>query len=151
MDDLISRQAAIDEIIAVYEWHDTVTKDRLIEHMRKLPSVHPEQVHTMDDLISREAALSCFHDWIDSRGDVHTADEIPEYDSIERLPSVQSEREKGEWIRHYCEDGNSDGWQCDQCAEWYYFGETKPNFCPNCGSDMRGEDDGGLNQQTGGD
>lgn len=60
--------------------------------------------------------------------------------NIENIPSAQPEHEKGEWIRHYCEDGNPDGWQCDQCAEWYYFGETKPNFCPNCGADMREEE-----------
>ena len=39
MDDLISRQAAIDEIKAVYEWHDTVTVDRLIQHFKALPTV----------------------------------------------------------------------------------------------------------------
>lgn len=45
----------------------------------------------MNDLISRQAALNCFHDWIDSRGDVHTADEIPEYNEIMELPSAQPE------------------------------------------------------------
>mgnify|MGYP007012483332 CR=1 FL=1 len=45
----------------------------------------------MDDTISRQAALNCFHDWIDSHGDVHTADEIPEYNEIMELPSAQSE------------------------------------------------------------
>ena len=43
----------------------------------------------MSDLIDRQAALDCFHDWIDKRGDVHTADEMPEYSAIEELPSVQ--------------------------------------------------------------
>lgn len=42
-----------------------------------------------NDLISRAGALSCFHDWIDQRGDVHTADEMPEYQRIEGLPSAQ--------------------------------------------------------------
>ena len=55
------------------------------------------------------------------------------------LPSAQPERMKGKWERHYCEDGNPDGWRCDNCDEWYYFGQTLPNFCPNCGADMRGE------------
>ena len=35
------------------------------------------------DLISRADALNCFRDWIDSHGDVHTADEMPEYQRIE--------------------------------------------------------------------
>lgn len=42
MSDLISRQAAIEEIKAVYEWHDTVTKERIIEHLIYLPSAEPE-------------------------------------------------------------------------------------------------------------
>lgn len=42
-----------------------------------------------NDLIHREDALNCFHDWIDQRGDVHTADEMPEYQRIEQLPTVQ--------------------------------------------------------------
>ena len=62
---------------------------------------------------------------------------------IDSMPTI-GERKKGEWTRHYCEDGNPDGWRCDQCAEWYYFGETKPNFCPNCGADMRGGQDGQI-------
>ena len=45
MDDLISRQAAIDEIKALYEWHDIVTEDRAIDHFKRLPSAQPEQ-HT---------------------------------------------------------------------------------------------------------
>lgn len=44
MDDLISRQAAIDDIKAMYEWHDVVTEDRLIEHMKRLPSAQPDSI-----------------------------------------------------------------------------------------------------------
>ena len=43
MSDLISRQAAIDEIKEIYEWHDNVTKERIIEHFKRLPSAEPEQ------------------------------------------------------------------------------------------------------------
>lgn len=38
------------------------------------------------DYISREAALSCFSDWIDRYGHEHTADEMVEYQKIEALP-----------------------------------------------------------------
>ena len=44
MDDLISRQAAIDEIKEIYEWHDNVTKERIIEHFVRLPSAQPERM-----------------------------------------------------------------------------------------------------------
>ena len=56
------------------------------------------------------------------------------------------DRKKGCWLR-YGEDGypnNEDTvfWQCDQCLE-QYTGRTKriPNFCPNCGADMREENE----------
>ena len=40
--DPISRQAAIDEMKALYEWHDTVTEDRTIDHLKRLPSAQLE-------------------------------------------------------------------------------------------------------------
>ena len=43
MSDTISRQAAIDEIKALYEWHEIVTEDRAIDHFKRLPSAQPEQ------------------------------------------------------------------------------------------------------------
>lgn len=49
----------------------------------------------MSDLIDREAALNCFHAWVDKYGDVHTPDDIPEYRAIEALPSVRPEQR---WI-----------------------------------------------------
>ena len=42
MDDLISRQTAIEEIKTVFEWHDTVTMERMIEHFNNLPSAQPD-------------------------------------------------------------------------------------------------------------
>lgn len=39
--DLISREAVIDDIKAMYEWHDVVTEDRLIEHMKMMPATQP--------------------------------------------------------------------------------------------------------------
>ena len=47
-----------------------------------------------NDTISRQAALDCFHDWADKRGDVHAADEMPEYRAIEALPPAGSGWEK---------------------------------------------------------
>lgn len=42
MEDTIYRQQAIDEIKEIYEWHDNVTKERIIEHFEQLPSAQPE-------------------------------------------------------------------------------------------------------------
>ena len=44
----------------------------------------------MRDLIDREAALNCFHSWVDQYGDVYTPDDNPEYQAIEALPSVEA-------------------------------------------------------------
>lgn len=56
--DLISRQAAIDEIKEIYEWHDNVTKERIIEHFKQLPSAQPETIRCKDCLwrIGRDCA-----------------------------------------------------------------------------------------------
>lgn len=49
----------------------------------------------------------------------------------------------GEWIRNF--DGNEWYWYCSNCkTEWYeedlwMGGNEFPNFCPNCGADMRKE------------
>ena len=56
---------------------------------------------------------------------------------------------KGEWM--YCREtgyGNPYGhFECSLCGDGYGY---KSNFCPNCGADMRGEVNGQLSQQTGG-
>lgn len=97
----------------------------------------------MKDLIDREAAIDALGEapkfkigllkkYAEGRND-QWFDDVA---ALVNLPSAQPKR--GRWERHYCEDGNPDGWQCDCCGEWFYFGDMKPNFCPNCGSDMRG-------------
>lgn len=126
----------------------------------------------MDDLISREAALNCFHDWIDKRGDVHTSDEMAEYRAIEALPTVQPDEEalenaynhgytaaeaefhkgqperiKGRWqICGKDAKGHSDTFECSECgclvSYAYYVPDCDYQFCPHCGADMRGEEDG---------
>lgn len=56
---------------------------------------------------------------------------------IMRLPSA---RLKGKWVNVYQLD--SDGRmiaQCSNCCKKAYFYGSIPNFCPNCGDDMRGD------------
>ena len=57
------------------------------------------------------------------------------------------ERKKGKFIgTEY--DGYADGnpvpyeWQCSECGCVFEEEEPTYNFCPNCGADMRGEQDG---------
>ena len=55
MSDLISRQAAIEEIKAVFEWHDTVTMERMVEHFNNLPSAQPDKTYEQGWKDGREA------------------------------------------------------------------------------------------------
>ena len=57
---------------------------------------------------------------------------------IEKLPSAEPERKRGEWID---KSGGIEGaWNyCSVCGEQAI---DLYDFCPNCGADMRGELDG---------
>lgn len=58
------------------------------------------------------------------------------YALIDRQPTAQPK--KGKWIgADY--DWDIGIYMCDQCEK---FAMTKSGFCPNCGADMRGEEDG---------
>lgn len=71
MSDLISRQAAIDDIKAIYEYHDTVTEDRIIDHLKRLPTA--EKVGKWIPVSERlpngqtEVIVSCCDDSGDSK------------------------------------------------------------------------------------
>jgi hypothetical protein len=54
---------------------------------------------------------------------------------IKALTSAQPERPKGEWI-HQSKFGRI---ECDQCGKVFRNSFAPKNFCPNCGADMRGE------------
>lgn len=61
--------------------------------------------------------------------------------NIDSAPTIQPEREKGNWVG--IDDEPCETFECDVCGftleDWiqgaFY------NFCPNCGADMRGEQD----------
>lgn len=58
--------------------------------------------------------------------------------TIDHMPTIEPERKKGKWI---------DNTYCSECGwvnqvEPGFIGSVKGfNFCPNCGCDMRGEQD----------
>ena len=76
----------------------------------------------MEDLISRQAAI----DALKLFGAEHNAIAV-----IKGLPSAQPKT--GEWVE---EDEHGDLWICDQCG---FASEHRDNYCPNCGTNMRGE------------
>lgn len=57
--------------------------------------------------------------------------------------SWKEERPKGEWIKK--ENRVSYWYECNKCGERparnYLGNEYLSRFCPNCGSDMRGEEE----------
>lgn len=59
---------------------------------------------------------------------------INEQPTVDAVPVV-----RGEWVKKIY------GWSCSECSEsfgpelYYECGYKKPNFCPNCGVDMRGK------------
>ena len=59
--------------------------------------------------------------------------------------ALQTERKKGKWIEpstEGCVSYDKRAYaECSICGSKIYFG-WKMNFCPNCGADMRGEEDG---------
>ena len=69
---------------------------------------------------------------------VMSKDELKNYVShFVNLPSAEPERKKGKWLLF-------DGYRCSRCN---YKLQTMgiPMYCPNCGADMRGEEDGSNN------
>ena len=105
----------------------------------------------MDDCISRHGAIDALMAWeedsvwddecLKHRGEPYW---VAPSDVIERLPSAQSERKKGKWI----DPSNNGVWRYDQkayaecsvCGKKQFLG-YRMNYCPNCGADMRGEEE----------
>ena len=54
---------------------------------------------------------------------------------LRSLPSVQLERESGEWV----DDGDPLTFTCSKCG-YSVARHNNTNFCPNCGADMRGKE-----------
>lgn len=99
-----------------------------------------------DDLISRRAA-------IDAIGNVPDHDDGMVWEALSHaqrdvalLPSAQSERKNGKW--HQRIYSQIEMMVCSECnSEFSYDAETGVrdyNFCPNCGADMRGEQDDSI-------
>ena len=117
-----------------FELNDKYKKEWL-ECMNTLPSVKPEQ--KWETCFDCPLSHGCPKISGCTNGQtMEYASEIPDDCPI----SVQTERKKGKWTRHF--DGNEWYWYCSSCKEQWYEedlwmgGNSFPNFCPNCGCRM---------------
>lgn len=79
----------------------------------------------------RAISLNVIKKWLNDNG-------IYGYDKqIEQLPPVTPQRPTGHWIEHLHQSGET--WDCE-CSKCGVLTEDDSNYCPNCGADMRGND-----------
>ena len=156
MDDLISRQAAIDAILAIKDYgnSDRANALGLAEcAVTTLPSAQPEPC---EDAVSRKAVYDAMVEK-GQRSRRYKLGEIWELngteirEALDTVPSVTPEQKRGKWNAYYhgINETPSFTYSCNQCgysAPYGLYGgkysQKEWNFCPNCGADMRGENDG---------
>ena len=81
-------------------------------------------------------------EWIDA-GHLRNPNELcfSEADVVEmidHMPTIE-ERKRGKWLFPY---GDKKYKRCSVCESDYYSIPYNSNFCPNCGADMRGDENG---------
>ena len=157
--DTISRQAAIDalgeEPPVWYDGEDEKAERnqwrRDVAAIKALPSAQPDHIgevtEMVGDAVSRQGVLRL----LNAVPSEEFATKAMLISGVNALPSAQSERKKGQWMKEdrghveYCA-------VCDQCGfDWIWSDREYFKFCPNCGADMRGEQNERFNQQAGGD
>ena len=151
--DCISRQAVID----LWEQYHPYIAIKACEYdakLRRLPSAQADSkelsfTHKALDTISRQAAMDALNEYFARIGKLkrrgltkgEKAISLDTVGTVKTLPSVQPERQTGHWERdgHHIKCSVCGIWMCDTDRE----GDAIPNsFCPNCGADMKGEQDG---------
>lgn len=112
--------------------------DELVERIK-------EEYETTDRPVCEDAVS---REWILKELNAESEKDYPSFrrvmEKIKNAPPVEPKRPKGEWIGEG--DGYADGgivydtWYCSECDHCEEGEELAlPNFCPNCGADMRGD------------
>lgn len=156
MDDLISRQTAIDALERIFDRCEEIEvhlpkgdPDRdgykmypdyltVWKYLHQLSSANEESFEWCHDCKEYDQERHCCHRWTKV---------IRE--TVEELRQAQPERKTGEWIEFDSDEDKYDIIKCSCCKHiftvdsyhWTDIGFVKDdfNFCPNCGADMRGE------------
>ena len=113
-------------------------KNLLVIQPTVQPNLQPTYNQLATDTISRQAAIEAVMECYDN-------DELFEVyeEKLRELPPAQPERIKGRWISADAIFGG-EPFYCSECGENTrdtVMGKPRWNFCPNCGADMRGEQD----------
>jgi hypothetical protein len=101
----------------------------------------------MDRLISEQKAIEAINDYW---GEMETPTIDGYINAIKAIPSA--EPKTGHWIDYDCNEDKYDKIKCSECGHsfivdsyhWCDIGFTEDDlkYCPNCGADMRGEQNG---------
>lgn len=145
MDDLISRQAAIEYFKRIIDATNTDGRYNLgfidglefcINHLSTEPSAQPEQPTEVQDIL--QYLDEYLHPIVSPE---HWSVYSELYDMISMLPSAQPEQKKGKWT--LCENPiysslrivTADPYLCTVCD---MKNDRQTKYCPNCGADMGG-------------
>lgn len=97
----------------------------------------------MSDLIKREDAVEAVYEALrtplpDYRNDFFHDSMSYAIKIVNNIPSAEPEQEKGKWTKTDIYDEQYGYlYECPYCKKLEWGG----NFCPNCGADMRGENE----------
>lgn len=97
----------------------------------------------MDDLISRQALMKEFSDFVRESNNSDFAPTPTWNDAVSLVESMPSAERQGRWekIELSAPSGDYVMFQCSECASLYY---EPSSYCPNCGS-FNGKDN--LNEK----
>ena len=100
----------------------------------------------MSDLIDRQAVIDALDEIEAEVADGYGYQYAKWREYFVEMPSAQPQRKTGRWVNI----DESEKWECSVCGRMMWFSprlNVKPSdyrFCPNCGADMRGEQDDSI-------
>lgn len=103
----------------------------------QLPPVNCSEFPNSSDTISRQQAIEALDKRFDSIPMEQTSEILMLRKDLRNLPPAQPKT--GKWALQ--SDDYHEYYECDQCGMAVGLDDVR-NFCPNCGADMRGEQDG---------
>ena len=104
-----------------------------------LPSAQPEAENTIDYLEYAYSGAK-MNDDLEEQTRLSRAIWAYKQDVYSDLASTQAERKNEKW--EYVMDGNASRRKCSSCGAMFINNGDKFYFCPNCNTDIRGEQDG---------